>query len=174
MILLYRRSLDPFYYSIEFDIDRPSNLTELLALLGPEVTLSRPRLRYTRDYMPGIGRLIKPTAIENCCYSPPNAGCRVVMAHPCTFGGTLPRFITFTSEWLWLLTIYKYTPIQLNYVEEIVVSSSSQYKIRMLGIFPWYPKMHDQALYNVKYGYLYCYIHFTTSHTTPNASTICT
>ena len=40
------------------------------------------------------------------------------------------------------------------YGEEIVVSSSSQYKIRMVDTFPWLPKMHEQALYNVKYGYL--------------------
>ena len=96
---------------IEFDIDGPSNMNELLALIGPKVTVSRPRLRYTRDLSIATGRLIKPNVIKKIAISYTFAGYRVVIAHSCTFGGTLQRFSTFTFQWSQFFTIYKYRSI---------------------------------------------------------------
>ena len=51
---------------IFMDIDKPSNLTEIVSMIGMDGTASRARLRYPRDFLtPGICSLIKPAAMVN-------------------------------------------------------------------------------------------------------------
>ena len=52
-------------YVVNFHINEPSNLTEIVAVIGIEGMVSRTRFLYTRDYlMPGMCSVIKSTAME--------------------------------------------------------------------------------------------------------------
>ena len=52
-------------HAVDFDINARSNLSELVHVTVMEVTVSRARFRYTREYFAlGICRLIKPAVME--------------------------------------------------------------------------------------------------------------
>ena len=51
--------------NVDFYINGPSNLTEMVPPIGVEGTVSRTYFPYTRDHLTlGIGRLIKSAAME--------------------------------------------------------------------------------------------------------------
>ena len=66
-------------YDVDFDMGAPSNITEMVPVIGLEVIVSRARFRYTRDYFtPGICGIIKPAAFENWCHFPPNPRSHII------------------------------------------------------------------------------------------------
>ena len=67
-------------YALHFHINRPSNLTEMMPVIGVDVMVSRNRLSYTRNYlMSSICSLIKPADIEKLISFPAKIHSHVII-----------------------------------------------------------------------------------------------
>ena len=67
-------------YVVNFVVNEPTNLNEMVAAIDMEAILPRARLHYTRHYlMSGIGSLVKPVAMEEWCHFPPKSPQQVII-----------------------------------------------------------------------------------------------
>ena len=70
-------------YALHFDIKGPSNLTEMMPVIGMDSMVPRNRLAYTRNYLTaGMCSFIKPTDIVKKVSRQNPQSCDVVLVIP--------------------------------------------------------------------------------------------